>query len=668
MATKKKATKKQKIEATKSDLLGFKGGMDVDLDRIMEGGGTLRDVLSQHLKETLLVERDNDTKLRANIVKWQKQYKGIKPPKSFPWPDCANVSVPVSRSRTDIAHVRLIESIFGRKKIVIVKAMKKEFIGIDRKIEDAFNHFLKYTIKLKKNLNSPLLQCTKIGTGVVKLDHIEKKRTVYRYATPEEMEDTRIHKYNLKGTKNKAVKYIETLYRGPTIYPIDRSDFIISSDATSIDDAYLVGFRFNLRKPQVELRVRQGLYNGEQADLITSPTEPSETKKTRAELQGKELKKTEYEKQREFCELWFNYDVDEDGEEDSIVVVFHEETGAILRAIYNPIFKQFKPFQDFVFYPTEGAFDGEGICEILENLQVQVDTIVNQRLDRGTAINCPWYLVDEDSELAKRVGNRIKPGEIVRESGDLDKVLREIRFSDVPPSAFQEEAGTVRYMDQAVGVTADVMGVSTTDRPVFRETMAHLGEAYKKFNYGAENVRGDIVEGLYKLFEMFTQYQPSYTYYTEEGGVLEEKTVDFPVGAIRDGFNIELYASSDEINQDARREKNMTVYQILKDYMTGITGMGQFITNQMVPSDFKKLLIKANEVSAKMLTRVFDDFDVRDAEDLILDISEIIDIEKALKMSIDMIPPEQRAKMMQAQQAKQAQEQESKQKPGGEGG
>ena len=661
----KKATKKQEVEASKSDILGFRGGMLIDLDREMEGGRILRDVLSQHLKETLYIEKENDTKLRKNIEKWQKQYKGIKPSKSWPWPDCANVSVPVSRSRTDIAHVRLIESIFGRKKIVIIKAMKKEFIEVAKKVEEAFNHFLKHTIKLKENLNSPLLQCTKIGTGVVKLDHIEKKKPVYRYATPQEEAEPSIHKYNLAGTKNKAVKYVETLYRGPTIYPIDRSDFIISSDATSIDDAYLVGFRFTLRKPQIELKVRQGLYKREEADLITQPTEPSEGKKTRAKLQGKEIDKTEYEKPYEVCELWFDYDVDEDGEEDGIVVTFHEETGAILRAIYNPIFKQFKPFQDFVFYPTENAFDGEGICEILENLQVQVDTIVNQRLDRGTAINCPWYLVDEDSNLATRIGNRIKPGEIVKESGDLDKMVREMRFSDVPPSAFQEEIGTVRYMDQAVGVTADIMGISTSDRPVFRETMAHLGESYKKFNYGAENVRKKIVECIYKLFEMFTQYQPSYTYYTEEGGVLEEKTVDFPVGAIRDGFNIELFASSDEINQDARREKNMTVYQILKDYMTGIAGMGQFITNQMVPSDFKRLLIKANEISAKMLTRVFDDFDVRDADDLVLDIAEIIDIQKALAQSIDMIPEEQRKKMMMAQQQQQAQGQ----KPaGGAGG
>ena len=109
----------------------------------------------------------------------------------------------------------------------------------------------------------------------------------------------------------------------------------------------------------------------------------------------------------------------------------------------------------------------------------------------------------------------------------------------------------------------------------------------------------------------------------------------------------------------------MTVYQILKDYMTGIVGMGQFLTNEMVPSSFKKLLVKASEVSAKMLTRVFDDFDVRDAEELVLDLSEVIDVQKAVQQSIDMIPPEQKAKMMAAQQAQQAQGQ---QKPGGAGG
>jgi len=194
--------------------------------------------------------------------------------------------------------------------------------------------------------------------------------------------------------------------------------------------------------------------------------------------------------------------------------------------------------------------------------------------------------------------------------------------------------------------------------------MAHLGETYKKFNYGSENVRNKIVELFYKLFEMFAQYQPYYTYNSKEGEVIEEKTVNFPVGAIRDGFNITLFASSDEINQDARREKNMTVYHILKDYMTGIAGMGQFITNQMVPSEFKKLLIAANGISAKMLIRVFDDFDVRDADELVLDIAKIIDIQKALAQSIDMIPPEERAKMMLAQQQTQGQEK----KPGGEGG
>jgi len=77
----------------------------------------------------------------------------------------------------------------------------------------------------------------------------------------------------------------------------------------------------------------------------------------------------------------------------------------------------------------------------------------------------------------------------------------------------------------------------------------------------------------------------------------------------------------------------------------------------MVPSEFKKLLIAANSISAKMLIRVFDDFDVRDAEDLVLDISKIIDIQKALSQSIDNMPPEQKAMMMAQAQVGQGEKQ-----------
>ncbi|MEE9510460.1 MAG: hypothetical protein V3V81_08200 [Candidatus Bathyarchaeia archaeon] len=642
----KEPTAKEKATASKENLAGFSGGMDLNLDQLHSDGQSLRTKLSAHLKTTLDVEIRNQEKLVEKLNKWQRQYKGVKEPKNWPWVGAANVSAPVSRTRTDVTLVRLIEAIWSKALLILVRAMKKELIGADKKLEEGLNHFLKHTLKFKEKLLSPLMQCVKSGTGMAMLDYAERRRTVYRYATEKEKKDKSVHKYALKGTSDKAVKYVDTLYRGPDIYPIDRADVIVSSDATNIQDAYLVGFKKDYRWPQIELKVRQGLFYSEQANELR-PAQPEELKVERAKLQGKASEKTRYEEPYQVYALWLNYDVDEDGEEDSIMVNFHHETGAILRAIYNPIFKQFKPFIDYVFYPTEYSLDGEGVCEILENLQEQIDTIINQRLDRGTQMNCPILFVREGSGIAEKL-RQLKPGEVIEVDDDLESAIREFRFSDVYPSTFAEEDRLMRYADQAVGVTADIMGQPTADRPVFRETAAHLQEAYKKFNYGVDNIRRKIVDTVYMILEFFAQYQPEYTYTVQEGEKVVEKTINFPIELIRDGLNIELAASGEIFSQDIRQQINLTVYQMLSDDMTKAAGMAQMLENPNVPDGFKKLIIDANRIRVKILTRVLDDFNIKDADDLVLDIEKSITEEDIQAAQIKL---QQLQAQMQAQQA-----------------
>jgi hypothetical protein len=643
----KEPTAKEKATSSKESLTGFKGGLDLDLEKIHSDGQSLRTKLSAHLKTTLDVEIRNQEKLVEKLNKWQRQYKGVKEEKNWPWVGAANVSAPVSRTRTDVTLVRLIESIWSKAMLILVRAMKKELIGTDKKLEEGLNHFLKHTLKLKEKLLSPLLQCVKSGTGIAMLDYAERRRTVYRYATQDEKKDKNVHKYALKGTSDVAVKYVDTLYRGPDIYPIDRADFIVSADATNIQDAYLVGFKKEYRWPQIELKVRQGLFYSEQANKLR-PAQPEELKVERAKLQGKASEKTRYEEPYKVWALWLNYDVDEDGEEDSIMVNFHHETGAILRAIYNPIFKQFKPFIDYVFYPTEYSLDGEGVCEILENLQEQIDTILNQRLDRGTQMNCPILFVREGSGIAEKL-RQLKPGEVIEVDDDLESAIREFRFSDVYPSTFAEEDRLMRYADQAVGVTADIMGQPTADRPVFRETATRLGEAYKKFNYGVENIRRKIVDTVYMILEFFAQYQPEYTYTTKEGEKIVEKTIDFPIELIRDGLNIELAASGEMFSQEIRQQINLTVYQMLSDDMTKAAGMAQMLENPNVPDGFKKLIMDANRIRITVLTRVLDDYNIKDADELVLDLKKSITEQDIQAAQIKLQQMQQQQQQQQAQ-------------------
>lgn len=626
----KKKTKKEK-EASKESITGFPGGHNVNLGRKMESGEKLRDELSIHVGKTLDLELKNQEDLMKKLPFWHDQYRGKREPKVFPFEKCANVAIPLSRSNTDAIFVRIIDAIFNKVKLWIAKAQKKEFVGFDKELEDQLNWFQKNILQLKKKLFSPLLECVKTGTGLVMIVNEEKHDTRYDYATPEELKDNTVKKYSGKGTSSKLVKRIDKTYTGPNIYPIPRSDWVISTDATNIQEAYICGFRARLRKPQIDLKVRQGLYDKKEAEKLVQPDEIDENAERRAESQGKEIKKTEYEKPYEIWQLHLHYDVDEDGEEDDIIIFYHRNSGAILRCIYNPLFKGFRPFKEFVFYPTEYSFDGEGICEILEPLQKVADTITNQRLDTLTLINAPWIFVRAGAGLDNL---RPSPGKTIPVHDELEGAIKIVQHPGPYSATFQEEDRINSYADRAVGITPAVMGISTAERPVAKETVALQQEANKKFKAGIDNLRDDLSELAWMLVDFFTQYQPTYEY----GEMGKEQTIKFPTEYMRDGINIELATSSEMLNQEIRREITLTIYQILSDYMTKIAGMAQLLENPQVPSGFKQLLIDGNKISVKLLSRLLEDFEIKDAEDLVLDIEKSMDTKKAVAQSIDKMP------------------------------
>jgi len=638
---KKKITKQQEKEATKESVM-FKGGMNVDLEKRIKDKNNvkLREVLSLHAGQVLDQELKNQETLIGKLDTWHDMYKGKREPKNFPWEKCANVALPLTRSNTDAIFVRIIDAIFNKIKLWNVKAQEGQdgtMVDFARKLEGQLNWFQKHVLKLKKKLFSPLLECIKTGTGLIMIVNEEKHEAPYAYATEAEQKDKSIKKYkegkNPEGNSTPLVKKVHKTYTGPNIYPIARSDWVMSSDAASIQDAYICGFRTKYRIQQIDLKVRQNLYDKKEVEKLTAPDETDEPAKTRAESQGKEIEKTDYEKPYEIWQLHLHYDVDEDGEEDDIVITYHRNTGAILRCIYNPLFKGFRPFQDFTFYPTEYSFDGEGVVEILEPLQKVADTLTNQRLDTLTLMNAPWIFTRVGSGLENL---RPSPGKVIPVHGNIEDEIKIVQHPGNFQATFEEEDRINAYMDRAVGITPAIMGISTAERPVAKESMANREEANKKFKGGIDNIRDKLSETAWMLVDFFTQYQPTYKY----GDMGDEQTIRFPTEYLRDGINIELATSTEMLNQEMRREVNMTVFMILKDYMTSLAGMGQMLESLQVPSGFKKLLIDGNDISVKVLRRILEDFELRDAEDLVLDLRKSIDTDKAVAQSSDKIPPQ----------------------------
>jgi hypothetical protein len=533
-------------------------------------------------------------------------------------------------------------AIWDRSKVWLFKAQKPEFIGVDKEIENAMDWFQKNILHFKQKMLSPILQCVKTGTGIVKIDWREKRRLVPRYATPEEIKDKNVNKYKLRGTQRRGVKYIETEYVGPDIFPVDRKDFVISADATSMQDAYIVGHKFPLRKPELEARTLQkntegnSLYDPEAVKKLVTPPAIDDGKERRAEMQGKTIDYVDKVQPYWIWEIWVKFDVDEDGEEDDIVITMEPESGEILRCIYNPLFKGFRPFVDFVFYPHEYCFDGEGVVEILEKIQIEVDSLHNLRNDRLASINAPETLIRAGAGLDDF---QRSPGKVHMIHGEIDDtVIRELQYSDRTFSTYQEEDRLIAFADRAAGTPPVAMGFAESERPVAKETFARQHEMQRRFNYGIQNIMYKVVELGYMFLEFFAQYQPEYAYRTEVGGAYEEQTINFPLDMIRDGFKIEIEGATRLTSQEERREASMAKYQLLSDYYTKIAGMINALGMPQTPVPLKQFIMRVLEPSDKIMADILKDFNCVDAEEYIVNAKEFIDPAMVMRQPLPMPP------------------------------
>jgi hypothetical protein len=90
-----------------------------------------------------------------------------------------------------------------------------------------------------------------------------------------------------------------------------------------------------------------------------------------------------------------------------------------------------------------------------------------------------------------------------------------------------------------------------------------------------------------------------------------------------------------------RREVMLMQYQLVKDYATGAMGGVQFLTSPQVPSEAKKYILQINDISARLLTRIMENFEDTEPDSMVFDIRKSVDVEKCIAQSVDIIAQQQ---------------------------
>jgi len=247
-----------------------------------------------------------------------------------------------------------------------------------------------------------------------------------------------------------------------------------------------------------------------------------------------------------------------------------DQFGVIVGAGHVPILKgasipfpyDFKetPFIEVPYLKLPGEFEGIGLPLLLENPQLMLNLIKNQRLDAATlGIHKMW--------IVNPLSNINKNDLVVRPFGIIwtpdPSGVREVQFSDVKPSAYREEELLKNDLRYSSGVDDFSMGAgggagSATEVRHLREStlervrlfVNHLGESYS-----------DIMRYWMDMYRQF--FNKKFTIrVTGDGGSVEYPLIE------KDDFSgkfdyIATVLPSFAGQNDIKKKQDMDLFQLL---------------------------------------------------------------------------------------------------------
>lgn len=204
--------------------------------------------------------------------------------------------------------------------------------------------------------------------------------------------------------------------------------------------------------------------------------------------------------------------------------------------------------------PDTGKVWWQGIAELTESLQREINAIRNQRRDNVTlALNKKILIrntagIDVNSLLYSRPGAPITGDDI------SDLSIRELVYQDVTSSSFKESQETERWYEETSGITPYNMGVQ---RPGMNQTATGVSILSEEAN----TIISMIIRILNETFmiptlQMVVQFEQLFE--TEEvlRQVAQDKGIDFDMvwtrEAIENQYDIEVNAGVGSTSREAR--------------------------------------------------------------------------------------------------------------------
>lgn len=324
-------------------------------------------------------------------------------------------------------------------------------------------------------------------------------------------------------------------------------------------------------------------------------------------------------------EVWCRFDIDDDGIDEDVLVVFHIESKRILRALHNPLMHGHWPYKATKYLPWFGIY-GRGIAEVDEWAQDTLTKLLNAQLDNALLSNTRMY--------SAPLGSNIQPGEPVY-PGKIwfvgpNEQIGEVRMSDIYSSLPNVINQVMQFSEMRTGVSeirqGNISGLPS--RTPATTTLAILQEGNKRFDMilsAFRDIHNEIGTEVMQLMVQHYREDPLQweTFFNQalgqEDAALFTEVLKEGIVNVEETFGVEVSATSAQVNKEVEKQSFIGMLQIVSQIY------GQLVQTSLLMSQVQDPLTQATagasyKAGTELLKRLLERFDVQNPSEYLPDL------------------------------------------------
>lgn len=550
--------------------------------------------------------QQNTVLLRQKLRRANDLMEGIKEPKTFPWQDCSDLHMPIIEIHITILHSIVSSTVLENDPVCYVKTLVD---GIGEKVDTDIEQFLHWTCRIQLNIDSAhsdiYWKVYQDGLCVGDLDWVEEfdRRFEVRtyestndferdFPTPQDaglsQESYANHLLDIvsKGRIQVKIEEIFTKYRGPRLRVVELKDLIvIPTTSPTFEYAMFVGDAFVQRADYFRKLARQDWFDKDEVrkmlqfpGLSDSPDDISQQQdRIEGVAKNRVTQADEYYAMQGILKINLNeaYKSHDDYEDDfeteqMYLVVYHKDSDSLLRIEEYPYFHGRIKYIPYRFKKRVNRLIGQSIYDQLVDINDEIDTQHNQRIDSRTITTVPSFIKLATADFdPTRKDQRFYPGVTFKVNNFNEVKQFDIRQTDLGESMAEEQnlmyLADLRTGASQLGRTGQ--GGKNDPRAPAKKIMAQIQQSNQRVDDHIRELKIGTAECFTQVLELYYQFAgPMITFIRKDPDTqaFVKQSIARTKLRTRNTF-IEVARTSTTDNPSMLVQKYLTLYQLLSN-------------------------------------------------------------------------------------------------------